>query len=71
MNNNDDEARCRTLAYELWEAAGCPDGADHEYWMQAQALLDGAGSPVEGSRPMNVDTGGVEAGEAENRTIAP
>ena len=71
MAINDDEAPCRTLAYGLWETAGGPDGADLEYWTQAQALLNGAGLPAERLRPMNVDTGGVEAGQAENRTMAP
>ena len=44
----------RTLAYQLWEADGRPEGQDSTYWLRAEAMLtEGAGHPGEGapSRP--------------------
>ena len=31
-----DEERVRARAYELWDAAGRPDGDDHAFWYQAE-----------------------------------
>ena len=31
----------RERAYQLWEAAGRPDGCDLEHWLQAEALVVG------------------------------
>ena len=39
MDNEDDEARIRTRAHELWEAPGRPEGRELEHWMEAQAEL--------------------------------
>ena len=30
------EERIRTLAYQLWEDAGCPDNRSDEFWLQAE-----------------------------------
>jgi hypothetical protein len=30
-----------TLAYQLWEQEGRPEGRDREHWEQAQRMLDG------------------------------
>lgn len=41
MATDHDDDKIRVRAYELWEAAGRPDG-DHEgHWHQARAELDG------------------------------
>ena len=36
------ESRIRELAYQLWEAAGRPEGRDEEYWDQAEAQINSA-----------------------------
>ena len=28
------------VAHSIWEAAGRPEGCDHEHWMRARALID-------------------------------
>ena len=33
--------RIETRAYQLWEAAGRPDGAAEKYWLEAEAELEG------------------------------
>ncbi|MCC5827880.1 MAG: DUF2934 domain-containing protein [Phycisphaeraceae bacterium] len=30
-------------AYEIWLAKGCPQGADHQNWAEAEAELNGKG----------------------------
>jgi hypothetical protein len=52
------EARIRTLAYELWEKEGRPDGRDKDHWDQAAAML-----------LVDVTTGKKKA-EAPGQTIA-
>lgn len=44
MTPADLDAGIRERAYQLWEAAGCPDGCDLEHWLQAEALMS---RPVE------------------------
>ncbi|MBA4148817.1 MAG: DUF2934 domain-containing protein [Verrucomicrobia bacterium] len=34
------EEQIRTRAYYLWEADGCPQGRDWEYWMKATQELE-------------------------------
>lgn len=34
------EEQIRTRAYYLWEADGCPQGRDWEYWMRAKTELE-------------------------------
>jgi DUF2934 family protein len=35
------ERQIRARAYELWEAAGKPEGREHEFWYQAERELKG------------------------------
>ncbi len=35
----DRDQRIRERAYYLWEADGCPEGSDLEYWERARALV--------------------------------
>ena len=42
-NTPEREARIRSRAYDLWEAAGCPEGREQEFWKQAEALIDEEG----------------------------
>lgn len=47
-----DEQRIRERAYQLWEAAGRPEGQDVEYWMQARDEIEPfykEGDPLAGS----------------------
>jgi hypothetical protein len=39
MNVSATEEQIRTLAYRLWEEAGCPDGQSDEFWILAQQKL--------------------------------
>ncbi|AYN96399.1 MULTISPECIES: DUF2934 domain-containing protein [Pseudomonas] len=47
---DDLEQRIRQRAYEIWEAAGRPDGQGFEHWFQAQREVDydTAGDPLSG-----------------------
>jgi len=36
-NTSEREAKIRSRAYDLWEAAGCPEGREQEFWKQAEA----------------------------------
>lgn len=31
----------RETAYGLWEKAGYPDGRDHDFWLEAEKIVDG------------------------------
>jgi hypothetical protein len=31
--------KTRKLAYSLWQKAGCPDGRDEEFWLQAEKQI--------------------------------
>jgi hypothetical protein len=42
-NTSEREAKIRSRAYDLWEAAGCPEGREQEFWKQAEALIDEEG----------------------------
>jgi hypothetical protein len=33
------EQRVREAAYRLWEAAGCPEGREQDFWFQAEAEI--------------------------------
>lgn len=39
MTSADLEAGIRERAYQLWEAAGRPEGCDLDHWLQAEALV--------------------------------
>ncbi|WP_371884357.1 DUF2934 domain-containing protein [Caballeronia sp. S22] len=34
------EEQIQTLAYRLWEEAGCPEGRSDEFWVLAQQQLE-------------------------------
>lgn len=44
--NQQTEEQIRTRAYYLWEADGCPQGRDSEYWMKAQQEQEIAKAPA-------------------------
>lgn len=44
--------RVRERAYHLWEADGCPEGRDAEYWERARELDAFSSSPGAGQRPI-------------------
>ncbi len=33
------EERIRERAYAIWQASGCPEGKEHEHWLQAEAEI--------------------------------
>jgi hypothetical protein len=38
----------RQRAYELWQADGCPEGRDVDYWLRAETELAAEDSPAPG-----------------------
>jgi hypothetical protein len=36
------ESEIATVAYQLWQANGCPDGSDREDWFRAEVILTSA-----------------------------
>lgn len=30
----------RETAYDLWEKAGCPEGRAHDFWLEAEKIVD-------------------------------
>lgn len=42
-----DEAKIRERAYELWELAGKPEGAEQDHWRQASEELQSEQGPQE------------------------
>jgi len=51
-NTPERESRIRERAYQLWEAAGRPEGHRPEYWEQAEAQIDSEDSQAPGSKPV-------------------
>jgi hypothetical protein len=47
--SNPTAEQIRVRAHELWEAAGKPDGCEHEFWYQAERELKGVSNPDEKS----------------------
>ena len=43
----DIEQRIREHAFQLWEAAGCPDNRAEEFWLRAQEVEQGLTQPAE------------------------
>jgi hypothetical protein len=41
MADDTHEEKIRTLAYELWQKDGSPDGRSDEYWQAARAQVEG------------------------------
>jgi hypothetical protein len=45
---NPTEEQIRVRAHQLWELVGCPEGRDHEFWLEAEReLKDGAATNAE------------------------
>jgi hypothetical protein len=64
MDDMSKEEAIRRKAYELWEAAGNPEGRADEFWEEARANL--GGDDVEPVSADQSDTG--PAGEAMTKT---
>jgi hypothetical protein len=64
MDTQIPEEELRSLAYRLWERAGCPAGRADEFWDQARLQLGSEGSPTESDR-MNDSDEFVDAPKAE------
>ncbi len=45
QNSSDLDARTRTLAFELWEQAGKPDGQHLAFWERAKQMLSAQATP--------------------------
>ncbi|MFB8830051.1 DUF2934 domain-containing protein [Azotobacter sp. CWF10] len=59
-----DQQRIRELAYQLWEAAGCPEGQDLKHWNEAceQIQAKGGASPDASEETLETASGSVESG---------
>jgi hypothetical protein len=55
MDTQTTEEELRSLAYRLWEEAGCPDGRADEFWKQARLQLCPEGSPTQADRANDSD----------------
>jgi len=44
-SSSDLKTRTRTLAFELWEQAGKPDGQDLAFWERAEQMLSAEATP--------------------------
>jgi hypothetical protein len=55
MDTQMTEEELRSLAYRLWEEAGCPDGRADEFWEQARQQLCPDGSPTQADRANDSD----------------
>ncbi|MEZ0606035.1 DUF2934 domain-containing protein [Paraburkholderia sp. IW21] len=69
------EEQIRTLAFNLWEKAGCPDGRSEEYWEQAREQLSAGagtegepsdGTSAESSSSQSIDREGASEREKES-----
>ena len=59
------DERIRERAYYLWEADGCPEGSDLEYWERARELVAMSDSTGAAQRPVPApDDPAVMAGQA-------
>lgn len=58
------EQKIRAKAYELWEAAGRPEGRETDHWAEAERLVDAEGSstaaPAKPRKPRRKTAAGVE-----------
>jgi len=55
MADDTHDEKIRTLAYELWQKDGSPDGRADDYWAAARAQVENegdAGSEQDGSAPV-------------------
>ncbi|MBF8779320.1 DUF2934 domain-containing protein [Pseudomonas fulva] len=56
-----DDQKIRERAYELWELAGKPDGAEQEHWRQAVEQLKAEQQPPGANRVDSV-SGATQSG---------
>ncbi|SAK92178.1 hypothetical protein AWB76_06775 [Caballeronia temeraria] len=49
MQSSIPEEQIRTVAYRLWEEAGCPEGQAEEFWERARQEL-GVNGPTNNAR---------------------
>ena len=62
------DQRIRERAYHLWEADGCPDGRDLDYWERARELVAMEESGETGQLP-NPSTTGDDGEVVEEASI--
>lgn len=55
MDTQMTEEELRSLAYRLWEEAGCPDGRADEFWERARLQLCPDGGPTQADRANDSD----------------
>ncbi|KAF0138553.1 MAG: hypothetical protein FD153_1240 [Rhodospirillaceae bacterium] len=62
--------RIRERAYQLWEAEGCKQGRDMEYWFRAEAQIAGeqAAGQARASLPSQTTSGAGSGAAAESAT---
>lgn len=70
------EQKIRAKAYELWEAAGRPEGREREHWAEAERLVDaeaspGAATPVKPGKPRRKSSPSVEQAAQEPDPSSP
>jgi hypothetical protein len=72
---DDHEARVRTLAYHLWEAAGRPHGREDEFWHAAERQIASRPAPAQPPAPASPATGAAArptaAKRAPRKAVAP
>jgi Protein of unknown function (DUF2934) len=54
------DAEVASLAHQLWEEEGRPEGRDREHWQRAREILDGSAAPgpaAAGRQPRPVQPG--------------
>ncbi|MBI0434987.1 DUF2934 domain-containing protein [Roseomonas sp. KE0001] len=79
MSGEDQEARIRQRAYELWEAAGRPEGQADSFWYQAstevtgqaRALSDELDQQLADTFPASDPPSVTMPGEREDKPKAP
>lgn len=59
------EERIRVRAYHLWQADGCPEGRDQEFWERARELIAIEDNPSAGLEPNPMTRTGAEPGPPE------
>jgi len=66
------EDHIRVRAYHLWEASGCPEGRDLEFWEQAQrSSSDGAAPAKTKRRAARSQAAGAAAASSSKRARRP
>jgi len=60
-----DDSQIRERAYELWELAGKPDGAEQDHWREAREQLQAQQQPA-GADTLDAVSGGMQSGGPQN-----